>query len=87
MVPRTPTAANAAATRSGWATVPASIVVVMPLPTASTSDSVAVSSSSSAVWAACTGTAHSKMLSSLPMSSGMHERTSRSPVRCWWALT
>ena len=56
-VPRMPTAAMPAATRSGWATVPASIVVVMPLVTASTQASVADSSSSSAVCAACTGTA------------------------------
>ena len=48
--------------------------------------SVADSSSSSPVWAAWIGTAHWKMASRTSMSSGIVERTSRSPVRCWWAL-
>ena len=42
---------TAAATRSGWATVPASTVHVMPLVTASIAPSVADNSSSSPVWA------------------------------------
>ena len=48
----------AAATRSGCATVPASTMVVMPLVTCSTHDSVADSSSSSPVCCAWIGTAH-----------------------------
>ena len=48
---------------SGWATVPASMVVVTPLVTASTQARVAESSSSSPVWAACTGTAQAKIAS------------------------
>ena len=67
--------------------MPASIVVVIPLVTAATQASVADSSSSSAVCAACTGTAQPKIASWLSMSSGMLEAISRSPVRCWWALT
>ncbi len=86
-VPRMPTAVMAAATRSGWATVPASTVVVTPWVTASTQARVADSSSSSGEWWACTGTAQEKIDSPGARSSGMEQRTSRSPVRCWWALT
>ena len=39
-------------------------------------------SSSSPVWALCTGTAHPKIASCESIASGMHECTSRSPVRC-----
>ena len=73
IVPRTPTASNGGDPIRMF-TVPASIVVVMPSPTASTSDSVVRCSSSLAEWAAWHGMAHSKMLSSLPMSSGTHQR-------------
>ena len=66
--------------------MPASTVNVIPLVTASTRPSVAESSSSSPVWAAWIGTAHWKMASQASMSSGIAERTRRSPVRCWWAL-
>jgi hypothetical protein len=48
-VPRMPTVVMPAATRAGWATVPASIVVVTPWVTASTQARVAESSSSSPV--------------------------------------
>ena len=67
--------------------MPASTVNVMPLVTASTRASVADSSSSSAVWATCSGTAQSKIASCDVIVSGIVERASRSPVRCWWALT
>ena len=87
IVARIPTVATAAATRSGWATVPASTVHVTPLVTASIAPRVADSSSSSPVWAAWTGTAQPKIASCESMASGMHECTSRSPVRCWWAFT
>ena len=72
---------------AGCATVPASIVVVTPWVTASTQARVADSSSSSAVCAACTGTAQEKIASPAGRSSGIDERIRRSPVRCWWALT
>ncbi len=85
-VPPTPTASNPASTRSGCATVPASTVKVTPLHAASMSDSVADNSSSSPVCAACAGTAHSKIERPGSRSSGIIERISRSPVRCWWAL-
>ena len=80
MVPRTPAAIMPAATRSGYATVPASTTVVTPLRRLSTAVMVAVSSSSSGVCAPCTGTDHSKIDVPGTKSSGMQERSSGSPV-------
>ena len=85
-VPRTPTATMAAATRSGWATVPASTSVVTPQRALCAAVSVADSSSSSGVCSACRGTDQAKIDSLGASRSGMQLRTRGSPVWCWWAL-
>ena len=85
-VPRMPTDCIALATRSGWATVPASTTVVTPFCAHSIAQRLADSSSSSAVCSAWIGTAHSKIDAPGASRSGMQLRTNGSPVKCWWAL-
>ena len=59
--PRMPDTSMAAPTRSGWATVPASITVVTPLRRLSEQDANADTSSSWGPWWAWSGMAHSKI--------------------------
>lgn len=82
-----PAARKSRATASGFATVPGSSSVVTPFSSDSAAVSVADTSSSAAVTAACVGTLHSQIDWSAVTDSGTRLRVSGDAVVCWWAFT